>query len=79
MRAYLQLLLLSTLTTAAAYLASRALVPDALPVAASDQPHWYLQLAFVLRSIEFIGLGGMVLVPLSGLLVWLERRLSTTL
>jgi hypothetical protein len=79
MRVYLQLLVLSTLTACAAYLASRALVPDALPVAESDQPYWYLHLAFVLRSIEVIGLGGMVLVPLAGLLAWLARRLPTTL
>jgi hypothetical protein len=77
MRAYLQLLLLSTLTAGAAYLASRALVPDALPVAESDQPHWYFHLASILRSIEFIGLGGMVLVPLSGLLAWFENSSTT--
>ena len=76
MRTYLQLLLLSALTAGAAFLASRMIVPDALPIAESDQPHWYFQLAFVLRSVEFIGLGGMVLVPLSGLLAWLERRSS---
>jgi hypothetical protein len=46
------------LVAGAAYLASRVLVPDALPVADSDQPQWDLQLAFVLGSIEFIGLGG---------------------
>ena len=74
MRVYLRLLLLCTLTAGAAYLASRALVPEALPVADSEQPQWYLQLAFALRSVEFIGLGGMVLVLLSGLSAWLTKR-----
>ena len=77
MRAYLQLLLLCMLTAGAAYLASQMIVPDAVSVAESDHPHWYFQLAFVLWSVEFIGLGGMILVSLSGVLVWLERRSST--
>ena len=73
MRVYLRLLLLFTSTAGAAYLASHALVPDALPVADSEQPQWYLQLAFVLRSVELIGLGGMALVLLSGLSAWLTK------
>lgn len=77
MRAYLRLLLLFASTAGAAYLASRILVPDAVPVADSEQPQWYLQLAFVLRSIELIGLGGMALVLVGGLSVWLGRRLET--
>jgi hypothetical protein len=78
MRAYLRLLLLFALTAGAAYLASRILVPNAAPVADSEQPQWYLQLAFVLRSIELIGLGGMVLVLVAGLAAWLGRRSPTT-
>ena len=78
MRAYLRLFLLSASTAAAAYLASRVLVPDAMPVADSEQPQWYLQLAFVLRSIELIGLGGMALVVIAGLSAWLTRRSPTT-
>jgi len=78
MRAYLRLFLLSASTAAGAYLASRALVPDAAPVADSEQPQWYLQLAFVLRSIELIGLGGMALVVIAGLSAWLTRRSPTT-
>lgn len=66
MRPYLRLLLLCALTAGAAYLASRVLVPDAVPVADSQQPQWYLQLAFVLRSIELIGLGGFVLILIAG-------------
>ncbi len=78
MRAYLRLLLLFALTAAAAYLASRIFVPDAVPVADSEQPQWYLQLAFVLRSIELIGLGGMALVIVGGVSAWLARRSETT-
>lgn len=78
MRVYLRVILLFALSAGAAYLASRALVPEALPVAESEQPQWYLQLAFVLRSVEFVGLGGMILVLLSGLLAWLARPSSMT-
>ena len=78
MRAYLKLFLLSAITAGAAWLASRAFVPDAMPVAdIEQQPQWYLQLAFVLRSIELIGLGGMALVLVAGLAVWLGRPSAT--
>ena len=73
MRAYLKLLVLFALTAGAAWLASRTLVPDAVPVADSEQPQWYLQLAFVLRSIELIGLGGMALVSVAGVTARLGR------
>ncbi|SHM41720.1 hypothetical protein [Bradyrhizobium lablabi] len=76
MRAYLRLLLLFALTAGAAYLASRLLVPNAVP-ADSEQPQWYLQLAFVLRSIELIGLGGIVLVLVAGLAAWFGGRSPT--
>jgi hypothetical protein len=42
-----------------------------------QQPQWYLQLAFVLRSIELIGLGGMALVLVAGLAAWLGRPFAT--
>jgi hypothetical protein len=73
MRAYLKLLLVFAVTAGAAWLASRAFVPDAVPVADSEQPQWYLQLAFVLRSIELIGLGGMALVMVAGVAARLGR------
>ena len=78
MRAYLRLLLLFALTAGAAYLASRVLVPNAMPVADSEQPQWYLQLAFILRSIELIGLGGMALVLVAGLASRFGTRPPTT-
>ena len=74
MRAYLRLFLLSAVTAGAAWLASRAFVPDAVAVAnIEQQPLWYLQLAFVLRSIELIGLGGMALVLVAGVAIWREK------
>jgi hypothetical protein len=74
MRTYLKLLLLFAITAGTAWLASRILVPDAVPVADSEQPQWYLQLAFFLRSIEWIGLGGMALVVVAGAAMWKEAR-----
>jgi hypothetical protein len=74
MRTYLKLLLLLAITAGAAWLASRILVPDAVPVADSEQPQWYLQLAFFLRSIEWIGLGVMALVVVAGAAMWKEAR-----
>lgn len=74
MRAWLKLLLLFAVTAGAAFVASRIFVPDVVPVPDSEAPQWYLQLAFLLRSIELIGLGGVGLVLLSGLSVWLSRR-----
>ena len=77
MRAYLKLLLLFAVTAGAAWLASRIFVPDAVPVADSEQPQWYLGLAFVLRSIELIGLGGMALVLVAGLAARLTKTTSS--
>jgi hypothetical protein len=67
MQAYLKLLTLLTLTAVAAFAASRVLVPNAVPVADSELPQWYFQLAFLLKSIELIGLGGIALVMIAGL------------
>ena len=78
MRAYLKFFLLSATTAGAAWLASRTFVPNAVPVAdIEQQPQWYLQLAFILRSIELIGLGGMVLVLVAGFAAWLGRPSAT--
>jgi hypothetical protein len=76
MRAYLKLLLVFTLTAGAAS-ASRIFVPDAVPVADSEAPQWVLQTAFVLRSIELIGLGGIVLALVAGLAAWFGKRSET--
>jgi hypothetical protein len=73
MQAYLKLLSLFAVTTIAAYLASRAFVPDAVPLADREQPQPYLQLAFLLRSIELTGLGGMVQVLVAGVATRLRR------
>ena len=72
MRTYLKLLSLFAVITIAAYLAIRASVPDVVPLADSEQPQPYLQLAFLLRSIELTGLGSMVLVLVAGIAIRLR-------
>jgi hypothetical protein len=47
--------------------------PDAVPVPDGEQPQWYLQLAFVLRSIKLEGLGGMALVMIARVATRLEK------
>jgi hypothetical protein len=73
MRIYLKLVLLFAFTAGLAWLASRILVPDAVPVADSQQPQWYLQLAFVLKSIQLIGIGGLATVLVAGVATRFER------
>jgi len=70
MRTHLKLLLVFAATAGTAWLASRILVP----VADSEQPQWYLQFAFFLRTIELIGLGGMPLAMVAGAAMWKESR-----
>jgi hypothetical protein len=76
MQACLKLLSLFAVATIAAYLASRALLPDAALPGHTDQPQRYLQLAFLLRTIELTGLGGMVLVLVAGVASRLRRTSS---
>lgn len=72
MRTYLKLLSLFAVITIAAYLAIRAFVSDVVPLADSEQPQPYLQLAFLLRSIELTGLGSVVLVLVAGIAIRLR-------
>jgi hypothetical protein len=78
MWALFKLFLFFALTAAVAFAAGLILVPDAVPVADSQQPQLYFQLAFVLRSIELIGLGGMALVIVGGLSIWFGRHSATS-
>jgi hypothetical protein len=73
MQACLKLLSLFAVATIAAYLASRALVPDTGPPGDSEPSQRYLQLAFLLRTIELTGLGGMVLALVAGVATRLRR------
>jgi hypothetical protein len=71
-------ILLFALVSGAAFMASAVLVPDVVPVADSHGPQPYLLLAFVLKTVEWTGLGGAVLVLMSALPVWLRKQSATT-
>ncbi len=75
---YLKGVLFFALISAAAFMASAVLVPDVVPIADSDQPQSYLQLAFVLKTVELTGLGGAILVLISALPFWLKKRSEST-
>ncbi|WMT73407.1 hypothetical protein [Bradyrhizobium sp. Ash2021] len=75
---YLKAILLLALVSGVAFVASSVLVPDVVPIADTDQPQPYLQLAFVLKAIELTGLGGAVLVLISALQLWLGKQSETT-
>lgn len=75
---YLKGMLLFALVSGVAFLASAVLVPDVVPIADSDQPQPYLQLAFFLRTIELTGFGGAIVVLIAALPIWLKKRSETT-
>lgn len=65
---------LFALAFAVAWLAHRAIVPNVVPVFDGDgQVNWQVQAAFVLLAIQYIGLGGTVLVVIAGALNRLQR------
>jgi hypothetical protein len=68
MLAYLKSLWLFALIFGLAFLAHKMWVPDVVPVADGDQSNWQVQLAFVLMSLENIGLGGAGLVLVAQIL-----------
>jgi hypothetical protein len=69
---FLKSLSLFTLIFVVAYAARITIVPDAMPIADGEQPGWQVQVAFIISSIQNIGLIGMALV----LLVALSSRLK---
>jgi hypothetical protein len=73
MRTYSGAPLLFALTFGTAYLAREMIVPNVLPVADGEQSNWQIQVAFVLRSVENIGLGGAALVILMFVLNLLKK------
>jgi hypothetical protein len=68
MRIFLKSLLLFALIFSAAYIARILMVPNVIPIADGEQSGWQVQIAFVLMSVQNIGLFGMGLVMLLGLL-----------
>ena len=75
MRAYLKGLLLFALTFGIAYLARETIVPNVVPVAEGEQSNWQVQVAFVLMSLQNIGLGGAVLLIVMFVLNRLQKLL----
>lgn len=67
MRIFLRSLLLFASIFAVAYVARIFIVPDVAPIAESEDPNWQIQVAFLLMSVQNIGLFGMVLVVLVAL------------
>jgi hypothetical protein len=76
MRIVLRSLVLFALIFSVAYIARTTIVPDVLPIADDEQPGWQVQVAFVLTSVQNIGLMGMAVVVLLALSSQL-RRLTT--
>jgi hypothetical protein len=74
MRAYVKIFLLFVAAFVLAWLAHRTIVPNVVPVADGDgQVNWQVQTAFVLLSVEYIGLGGAALVVVATLLNRLQK------
>jgi hypothetical protein len=73
MRIFLKSLLLFASIFAAAYMARVFIVPDVVPIAEGEQSNWQIQVAFLLTSVQNIGLFGMILVVLVGLPSQLKR------
>ena len=68
MRIFLKVFLLFALLFSVAYIARISSVPDVVPIADAEQSGWPVQIAFVLTSVQNIGLFGMALVMLLALL-----------
>jgi hypothetical protein len=68
MRIFLKSVLLFALIFSAAYIARILIVPNVVPIADGEQSGWQVQIAFVLTSVQNIGLFGMGLIVLLGLL-----------
>ena len=72
MRIFLKSLSLFTLIFLVAYAARVTIVPDAMPIADGEQPGWQVEAAFIITSVQNIGVIGMAIV----LLVALSSRLE---
>jgi hypothetical protein len=68
MKNFLKSLLLFASVFAAAYAARILIVPNVMPIAEGEQSSWQIDVAFLLTSVQNIGLFGMILVILLALL-----------
>jgi hypothetical protein len=66
MNNFLKALLLFAAVFATGYAARILIVPDVVPIVDAEQTGWPVQIAFVLTSIQNVGLFGMGLVMLVG-------------
>ncbi len=78
MRIFIKSLSLFALIFLAAYVARVTIVPNAMPIADGEQPGWQVQVAFVITTIQNIGLIGMALVMLLALSSRLKRLFRAT-
>ena len=76
MRSFLKAFLLFALFFAVAHITLISIVPDSLPIADGHQSGWQVQIAFVLMSVENIGLFGMAIVMLLALLNRFRRLVA---
>ena len=76
MRIFLKAFLLFALFFAAAHIARISIVPHSLPIADGHQSGWQVQIAFVLMSVENIGLFGMAIVSLLALVSRFRRSVA---
>ncbi len=76
MRIFLKSFLLFALTFSAAYVARILIVPDVVPIADGEQSGWQVQIAFLLTSVQNIGLFGMALVMILALLNRFRKLLA---
>ena len=61
MRTFIKSLLLFGSIFAAAYLARILLAPDVAPIGEGEDPNWQIQIAFLLKSVQNVGLFGIPL------------------
>jgi hypothetical protein len=76
MRSFLKAFLLFALFFATAHITRISIVPDGLPIADGHQSGWQVQIAFVLMSVENIGLFGMAIVVLLALVNRFRRLVA---
>jgi hypothetical protein len=73
MRIFLKCLLLFASIFVAAYVARILIVPDVVPIAEGEDPNWRIQLAFLLTSVQNVGLFGMAVVLIAAALSQIKR------
>jgi hypothetical protein len=76
MRIFLKAFLLFALFFLAAHIARISIVPNSLSIADGHQSGWQVQIAFVLMSVENIGLFGIAIVMLLALVTRFRRLVA---